>query len=53
MGIIAIIFGVMSYVYKYVTPEELGEVAKDEESESLEANGIAMDERSAGDNTKV
>lgn len=52
MGVIAIIFGVMSYMYQYVTPDELGEVAKDEESE-LEPNGIAMEDRSEGDNTKV
>ena len=53
MGVIAIMFGIMSYFYKYVTPEELGEVVKDEEKESLEENGIPLDDRSGQDNTKV
>ena len=57
MGIIAIIFGLMSYFYKYVTPEELGEVAKDEEKENLDLNGIPLEDRSSpandADNTKV
>ena len=43
MGVIAIIFGIMSYFYKYVTPEELGELAKDEEKESLDFDGIPFD----------
>ena len=51
MGVIAIIFGIMSYFYKYVTPDELGEVDKDEEKENLEVNGIPLEDRS--DNTKV
>ena len=53
MGVIAIIFGVMSYFYKYVTPEELGEVEKEEDKENLDVNGIPLEERSAEDNTKV
>lgn len=56
MGVIAIIFGIMSYFYKYVTPEELGELAKDEEKENLDLNGIPLEDRSpdgSGDNTKV
>lgn len=56
MGVIAIIFGIMSYFYKYVTPEELGEIAKDEEKENLDLNGIPMEDRSPdsnGDDTKV
>ena len=48
MGVIAIVFGIMSYFYKYVTPEELGE-----EKENLEINGIALEDRHSGDNTKV
>ena len=51
MGVIAIIFGIMSYFYKYVTPEELGEVENDEENENLEVNGIPLEGRS--DITKV
>ena len=56
MGIIAIVFGIMSYFYKYVTPEELGEVERDEEKENLDLNGIPLEDRSPGnddDNTKV
>lgn len=56
MGVIAIIFGIMSYFYKYVTPEELGEIAKDEEKENLDLNGIPMEDRSPdsnGDDNKV
>ena len=57
MGIIAIIFGLMSYFYKYVTLEELGDVAKDEEKENLDLNGIPLEDRSSpdkdADNTKV
>ena len=56
MGVIAIIFGLMSYFYKYVTPEELGEGAKDEEKENLGLNGFPLEDRSPdsdGDNSKV
>jgi len=54
MGVIAIIFCIMSYFYKYVTPEELGEIAKDEEKENLDLNGIPLEDRSPdGDNIKV
>ena len=56
MGLIAIIFSIMSYFYKYVNPEELGEIAKDEEKESIDFNGILIKDRSPdsnGDNTKV
>ena len=51
MGVIAVIFGIMSYFYKYVKPEELGEVENDEENENLEVNGIPLEDRS--DHTKV
>lgn len=50
MGVIAIIFGIMSYFYKYVTPEELGEVDKDEEKENLDLNGIPLEDRSPDSN---
>lgn len=50
MGVIAIIFGIMSYFYKYVTPEELGELAKDEEKENLDLNGIPLEDRSPDSN---
>lgn len=53
MGVIAIVFGIMSYFYKYVTPEELGENERNEEKENLEINGIALEDRHSGDNTKV
>ena len=56
MGVIAIIFGIMSYFYKYVTPEELGELPKDEEKENLDLNGIPLEDRSPDsneENTKV
>ncbi|XP_078369517.1 solute carrier family 15 member 2-like isoform X1 [Oculina patagonica] len=56
MGVIAIIFGIMSFFYKYVTPEELGELEKDEEKENLDLNGIPLEDRSPDgneDNTKV
>ena len=56
MGVIAIVFGVMSYFYKYVTLEELGEIERDEEKEDLGINGIALEDRPSGDkdnNTKV
>jgi len=54
MGVIAIIFAIMSYFYKYVTPEEIGEVSRDEEKENLEVNGIQLEDRSEdADNTKV
>ena len=56
MGVIAIIFGIMCYFYKYVTPEELGELAKDEEKENLDLNGIPLEDRlpdSNEENTKV
>ena len=50
MGVIAIIFGIMSFFYKYVTPEELGEVDKDEEKENLDLNGIPLEDRSPDSN---
>ena len=52
MGVIAIIFGIMSYFYKYVTPEEIGEVDmyKDEEKENLDLNGIPLEDRSPDSN---
>ena len=53
MGVVAIVFGIMSYFYKYVTPEELGENERNEEKENLEINGIALEDRHSGDNTKV
>ena len=53
MVVIAIIFGIMSYFYKYVTPEEIADPVKDEEKENLEVNGIPLEDRSAEDNTKV
>ena len=54
MGVIAIIFAIMSYFYKYVTPEEIGEVSRDEEKENLEVNGIPLEDRSEdAENTKV
>ena len=53
MGVIAIVFGIMSYFYKYVTPEELGENERNEEKENLEINGVALEDRHSGDNTKV
>ena len=56
MGVIAIIFGIMSYFYKYVTLEELGELAKDEDKENLELKGIPLEDRSPDsneENTKV
>ena len=52
MGVVAIIFGVMSYFYKYVTLEEL-QVEKDEEKENLDVDGIPLEERSSEDNSKV
>ena len=56
MGVIAIIFSIMSYFYKYVTPEELEEISKDDEKENLDLNGIPMEDCSPdsnADNTKV
>ena len=56
MGVVAIIFGIMSYFYKYVTAEELGDVVIDEEKENLDMNGIPLEDRlpdGDADNTKV
>ena len=56
MGVIAIVFGIMSFFYKYVTAEELKEIEPEDEKESLGLNGIPMEERSPPDdedNTKI
>ena len=45
MAIIAFIFGIMSYFYRYVTPEELGEVdnCKEEERDRLGGNATPLE----------
>lgn len=54
MALIAFIFGIMSYFYRYVTPEELGDVGKEEERESLAGNATPLEYLSAdGEKTKV
>lgn len=54
MGVIAIIFGIMSYFYTYVTPEELGDEAGKDEKKTSEENGIPLEDHPAdGENMKV
>ena len=54
MGLIAIIFGIMSYFYTYVTPEELGDEAGKDEKKTSEENGIPLEDHPAdGENMKV
>ncbi|XP_048583629.1 solute carrier family 15 member 2 isoform X2 [Nematostella vectensis] len=54
MGVICIIFGIMSYFYTYVTPKDFEEDADEEEKTLGEANGMVLDERdNSAENTKI
>ena len=46
MGIVAIIFGIMSYFYVYVTPVDSQDPEEEDEKDTLkDMNGIPMEER--------